>query len=137
MQYIDKIPVVTQFDDCLRRCETCQIAASNAADPESVTYIYRDPILNIPLESREGASDALSQALNVRSRESKRPIATRMGVPKTASDLKRHFMARKNDVGIPRQLTLMQLETKSLSMKPLPNTHLRLSIFRSNRSHYP
>jgi hypothetical protein len=37
-----------------------------------VTYIHRDPLGNIPIESREGASHALGQALNVRNRESKR-----------------------------------------------------------------
>jgi hypothetical protein len=36
-----------------------------------VTYIYRDPLKNIPIESREGASGALSRALNIRNRESK------------------------------------------------------------------
>lgn len=68
----DRIRVATQFDDCLRRCEPCGIGASNAADPNRVTYIHRDPLGNIPVESRAGASEALAQALNVRSRESKR-----------------------------------------------------------------
>jgi hypothetical protein len=36
-----------------------------------VTYIYRDPIQNIPVASREGAIKALSEALNVRNRASK------------------------------------------------------------------
>lgn len=69
---IDKVPVASQFDDCLRRCEPCGIGVSNAADLKAVTFIYRDPLANIPLECREGANDALSQALNVRNRESKR-----------------------------------------------------------------
>jgi hypothetical protein len=64
--------VATRFDDCLRRCEPCGIAASNAANPQAVTYIYRDPLDNIPIESRAGASEALDRALNVRNRESKR-----------------------------------------------------------------
>ena len=64
--------MATQFDDCLRRCEPCEIGASNAANPEAVTYIHRDPLGNIPMESREGASEALAQAFNVRNRESKR-----------------------------------------------------------------
>jgi hypothetical protein len=72
MECIDKAPVATQFDDCLRRCEPCGIAASNATDPQAVTYIHRDPLGNIPIESREGASEALGQALNVRNRKSKR-----------------------------------------------------------------
>ena len=72
MEPIEKIPVATQFDDCLRRCEPCGIGASNAADPEAVTYIHRDPLENIPIASREGVSEVLDQALNVRNRGSKR-----------------------------------------------------------------
>jgi hypothetical protein len=70
--FVDKVSVVNGFDDCLRRCDPCGIGASNAADPRAATYIYRDPLKNIPIESRKGASEALGQALNVRSRESKR-----------------------------------------------------------------
>lgn len=69
---VDKSSAATQFDDCLRRCEPCGIGISNAADPKAVTYIYRDPLANIPIECRDGASDALGQAFNVRNRESKR-----------------------------------------------------------------
>jgi len=36
-----------------------------------VTYIHRDPLGNVPSESREGAIETLAQALNVRNRESK------------------------------------------------------------------
>lgn len=64
--------MATQFDDCLRRCEPCAIGASNAANSDAVTYIHRDPLKNIPSESREGAIQALAQAFNVRNRESKR-----------------------------------------------------------------
>ncbi len=71
IECIDKVRMATQFDDCLRRCERCGIAASNAADSQAVTYIYRDPLGNIPNESREGALETLGQALNVRNRESK------------------------------------------------------------------
>jgi hypothetical protein len=60
-----------RFDDCLRRCERCGIGASNTADSKAVTFICRDPLWNIPIESREGASEALANALNVRNRESK------------------------------------------------------------------
>jgi hypothetical protein len=59
------------FDDCLRRCEHCRIGASNTADSHSVTYIFRDPLDNIPPESREGVSEVLAQALNVYNRPSK------------------------------------------------------------------
>lgn len=72
VESIDRAPMATQFDDCLRRCEPCEIGASNAADPDAVTYIHRDPLGNIPNESREGAIQALAQAFNVRNRESKR-----------------------------------------------------------------
>jgi hypothetical protein len=68
----DKISMATQFDNCLRRCEPCGIGASNAANPKAVTYIHRDPLENIPIASRQGASEALGQAFNVRSRGSKR-----------------------------------------------------------------
>lgn len=57
-----KVPVATQFDDCLRHCEPCAIGASNASDRGAVTFIHRDPLGNIPVESREGASEALAQA---------------------------------------------------------------------------
>ncbi len=70
-EFVEKVTVVNGFDDCLRRCDPCGIAASNAADPSAVTYIYRDPLKNIPIESRKGAIEVLAQALNVRSRESK------------------------------------------------------------------
>jgi hypothetical protein len=72
IESVDNVPVTTQFDDCLRRCEPCGIGASNAADLGIVTYIYRDPLRNIPIESREGASEVRDQALNVQNRGPKR-----------------------------------------------------------------
>jgi len=72
MEYVGQVSTATGFDDCVRRCEQCGIAASNTADSNAVTFIYRDPLGNIPIESREGASEALANALNVRNRESKR-----------------------------------------------------------------
>jgi hypothetical protein len=72
VRLLDKAPVAKRFEDCLRRCEACGVAASNAAHSRDVTFIYRDPLENIPIESREGAIDALSRSLNVRSRQSKR-----------------------------------------------------------------
>jgi hypothetical protein len=62
-------PRAKQFDDCLRRCEQCGIGASNAIS--NPTYIYKAALQNIPEESREGASYALSQALNERNRKTK------------------------------------------------------------------
>lgn len=70
IELMQRIPTATSFKDCLRRCDPCGIGASNTADPR-VTYIHRDPLENIPLESREYASEALRQALNVRNRSSK------------------------------------------------------------------
>jgi hypothetical protein len=64
------VPVARRFEDCLRRCEACRIGASNTINRP--TYIYRVPLENIPVESREGASAALCQALNERNRETKR-----------------------------------------------------------------
>ena len=66
-----KIPTTTRYEDCLRRCEICEIGASNAANPEAVTYICLDPLQNIPEESRDGALETLAQAFNVNSRASK------------------------------------------------------------------
>jgi hypothetical protein len=65
-----KTPVTREFRDCLRRCDPCGIGASNTINRP--TYIYRDPLANIPIESREGAGEALSHALNARNRKSKR-----------------------------------------------------------------
>lgn len=61
----------TCYEDCLRRCEVCGVGASNAANPETVTYIHRSPLENIPAEIRHGVEHALSMALNVRNRPSK------------------------------------------------------------------
>lgn len=68
----DRASMATQFDDCDRRCEPCGIGASNAADPAAVTYIHRDQLGNSPIETRDGAIEALGQAFNVRNRGSKR-----------------------------------------------------------------
>jgi hypothetical protein len=62
----------TRYEDCLRRCEACGLGASNATNSETVTYIYRDPLENIPIEIRDGAESALSNAFNIRNRPSKR-----------------------------------------------------------------
>jgi hypothetical protein len=58
------------FKDCVRRCEACGIGASNA-DGSYVTFIYSDPLVNIPKDCRDGAKEVLAQALNVQSRGSK------------------------------------------------------------------
>jgi hypothetical protein len=68
---IDSVPRANSFDDCLRRCEPCGIGVSNSSDAEAATYIFKDPLQNIPVESRSGAIEALEIALNVRNRISK------------------------------------------------------------------
>jgi len=70
--YVGQVSTASGFDDCLRRCDRCGIAASNATDSKTITFIYRDPLGNIPIESREGAGETLANALNVRNRDSKR-----------------------------------------------------------------
>jgi hypothetical protein len=69
IECVGRLRAARQFGDCLRRCETCGIGASNAA--VGATYIHREPLENIPVESREGAREALDQALNKRNRRSK------------------------------------------------------------------
>src|SRR4051794_40841151 len=67
---IGQIYTAKSFADCLRQCDLCEIGASNALNWP--TRIYRDPLENIPKESREGVDDALNRALNKRCRQSKR-----------------------------------------------------------------
>ena len=61
-----------RYEDCLRKCEKCEVGASNANDSNSVTFINNDPLENIPPEARHGALETLSHAINERSRETKR-----------------------------------------------------------------
>ena len=67
-----RVRAATRFDDCLRRCETCGVGASNTENADAVTWIYRNPLDNIPGECHRGALDALGRAFNTRNRESKR-----------------------------------------------------------------
>lgn len=60
------------YKECLRKCEKCEVGASNAKEPQSVTFIHKDPLESIPPEAWHGALETLSQALNERSRETKR-----------------------------------------------------------------
>ncbi len=61
-----------RYEDCLRECESCEIGASNAKELQSVTFICKDPLENIPPEARDGAPATLCRALNRRNRETKR-----------------------------------------------------------------
>jgi hypothetical protein len=69
IECLGRLRAARRFGDCFRRCAACGIGASNAA--VGATYIYREPLENIPVESREGAREALDQALNKRNRKSK------------------------------------------------------------------
>ena len=75
--------VAASYDDCLRTCVCGQVGASNTSNPLNVTYIYREPLNAIPVESRAGAETALNNALNERNRVSKR---TRFGFFPTSED---------------------------------------------------
>jgi hypothetical protein len=48
-----------------------EVGVSNASSRSSITFIYKNPLLGIPIESREGAANALKHALNERNRPSK------------------------------------------------------------------
>jgi hypothetical protein len=76
-------PVATEYKDCLRECAKCGVGASNARNPRSVTFIFRDPLQSIPIQSREGADETLRNSLNVRNRQSKR---TRFGFVSSSED---------------------------------------------------
>lgn len=58
------------FEDCLRKCETCGVGFSNSISGQ--TRIYRNPLDNIPQESRAGALETLARALNELNRRQKR-----------------------------------------------------------------
>jgi hypothetical protein len=60
------------FEDLAFRCEACGVGFSNSSDPETRRRIYRDPCDNVPHEVRDGLSDVLRCAVNVRNRSAKR-----------------------------------------------------------------
>jgi len=59
----------TRYEECLRQCRRCSVGASNALEP---TFIYSNPLGNIPFASHPGALEALASSFNVCNRESKR-----------------------------------------------------------------
>jgi hypothetical protein len=69
---VSSVRAARRYDDCLRKCEKCEVGASNVERTNSVTFIHEDPLQNIPAESRGGAPQTLRDALNERSRETKR-----------------------------------------------------------------
>lgn len=58
------------YDDCIRRCSTCEIGASNSID--SPTFIYKDYHKNIPIILIDNLDNTLNHANNVRNRNSKK-----------------------------------------------------------------
>lgn len=77
-------PVATSFDACLRKCTNCgRVGASNTSNPLDVTFIFKNPLDSIPIESRAGAESAIKGALNERNRPSK---WTRFGFFPTSED---------------------------------------------------
>jgi hypothetical protein len=66
-----KRSAAAEFKDCLRKCAVCEIGASNTTDTNTVTFIYANPIESIPSASRQGAAEALANALNIRNHPSK------------------------------------------------------------------
>jgi len=66
-----RLPVATSFESCVRKCVDCGVGASNAQDPVKTTYIYLNPLENIPAASRVGAAETLRTALNVSNRDNK------------------------------------------------------------------
>ena len=58
------------WSECLRRCDRCEVGFSNARD--SPTTLFRDPLMNVPGQVRDGVLDTLSLALNERNRPNKR-----------------------------------------------------------------
>jgi hypothetical protein len=57
------------FDDCLRRCETCEVGFSNSRSQQ--TLIHRNPLQNIPEQVRDGAKETLAESLNEKHRSDK------------------------------------------------------------------
>jgi hypothetical protein len=61
--------VVSQYADCLRRCDSCGVGYSNAQN--NPTIIYKDPLDNIPSQAREGIDIVIAQSLSEANRETK------------------------------------------------------------------
>lgn len=60
---------VNCYEDCLRKCEKCEVAFSNSQTKPTV--IYRNPEMNVPAEARDGIRETLALALNARHRRDK------------------------------------------------------------------
>lgn len=66
-------PTAKTYDDCLRKCEPCEIGFSNTSsqDPKKITLIFKDPLKNLPSEVRENAKETLENGINVLNHKSK------------------------------------------------------------------
>jgi hypothetical protein len=65
-----RIPA-SSFASCLRQCAPCGVGLSNTAAEGEETYIYRDPVNNIPSKLRPGFLKALGASVNQLNRENK------------------------------------------------------------------
>src|SRR5687768_3684970 len=71
---VDKPKAAASYGDCNYRCtnEVCGVAYTNALAESSRRMIQPDYRLNIPAHVRDGVNEALTDALNVRNRPTKR-----------------------------------------------------------------
>ena len=64
-----KKPSAKKYEDCIRKCNQCEIGASNG---ENFSYIYKDYKKNIPLEFQNNLESTLNNCLNIRNRKNKK-----------------------------------------------------------------
>jgi hypothetical protein len=61
---------VQRFEDCLRKCDSCRVAFSNAR--RNPVQIWADPEANVPEQVRGGLASVLSRSVNITNRPNKR-----------------------------------------------------------------
>jgi len=59
-----KPPAATNYSKCLRQCHHCEVGASNTTQLGAETWVFKNPLKNVPVEAREGALETLRNALN-------------------------------------------------------------------------
>ena len=64
-----KKPSAKKYEDCIRKCNQCEIGASNG---KNFSYIYKDYKKNIPLEFQNNLENTLNKCLNIRNRKNKK-----------------------------------------------------------------
>ncbi len=62
----------SQYSKCLRQCGICEVGVSNTPTRGAETWIFRDPLKNIPTDIQDGALDTLKMSLNEKNRPSKK-----------------------------------------------------------------